>query len=100
MLNGWHDGQRSGSGTVVWKSRERLAAGEIDYEEFMNIVASSAPSVGHCKHHGHRLDDEFAGRSARHVAARLRRDPCALSRARPDRLRHRDGASSTWSGRI
>ena len=48
MLNGWHDGQRTGSGTVVWKSRERLVAGEIDYEEFMNIVASSAPSVGHC----------------------------------------------------
>src|SRR5471030_3048768 len=48
MLNGWHHGQRSGSGTVVWKARERLAAGEIDYEEFMNIVASSAPSVGHC----------------------------------------------------
>jgi len=48
MLNGWFNGERSGSGTVVWKSRERLAAGEIDYEEFMNIVASSAPSVGHC----------------------------------------------------
>src|SRR5690242_1732737 len=48
MLNGWHEGQRTGSGTVVWKSRERLAAGEIDYEEFMNIVASSAPSIGHC----------------------------------------------------
>ena len=48
MLNGWHEGQRTGSGTVVWKSRERLVAGEIDYEEFMNIVASSAPSVGHC----------------------------------------------------
>jgi dihydroxy-acid dehydratase len=48
MLNGWHDGQRTGSGTVVWKSRERLAAGEIDYEEFMTLVASSAPSVGHC----------------------------------------------------
>src|SRR5499426_3460724 len=48
MLNGWHDGERTGSGTIVWKSRERLAAGEIDYEEFMNIVASSAPSVGHC----------------------------------------------------
>ena len=48
MLNGWHNGERTGSGTVVWKSRERLAAGEIDYEEFMNIVASSAPSVGHC----------------------------------------------------
>jgi dihydroxy-acid dehydratase len=48
MLNGWHEGERSGSGTVVWKSRERLAAGEIDYEEFMEIVASSAPSIGHC----------------------------------------------------
>src|SRR6202167_2264112 len=48
MLNGWHKGQRSGSGTVVWKAREELAAGEIDYEEFMNIVASSAPSAGHC----------------------------------------------------
>src|SRR6186713_2209955 len=48
MLNGWHKGQRTGSGTIVWKSRERLAAGEIDYEEFMEIVASSAPSVGHC----------------------------------------------------
>src|ERR1700744_6161355 len=48
MLNGWHNGQRTGSGTVVWKARERLAAGEIDYDEFMNIVASSAPSVGHC----------------------------------------------------
>ena len=48
MLNGWHEGERTGSGTVVWKLRERLAAGEIDYEEFMEIVASSAPSVGHC----------------------------------------------------
>ncbi|MGO4713027.1 IlvD/Edd family dehydratase [Bradyrhizobium sp. 2TAF24] len=48
MLNGWFNGERTGSGTVVWKSRERLAAGEIDYEEFMEIVASSAPSVGHC----------------------------------------------------
>ena len=46
MLNGWHNGERTGSGTVVWKSRERLAAGEIDYEEFMTLVASSAPSVG------------------------------------------------------
>ncbi|MES2751106.1 MAG: IlvD/Edd family dehydratase [Pseudomonadota bacterium] len=48
MLNGWHNGQRSGSGTVVWKSREEMAAGKIDYDEFMDIVASSAPSVGHC----------------------------------------------------
>ena len=48
MLNGWHKGQRTGSGTVVWKARERLAAGEIDYNQFIDIVASSAPSVGHC----------------------------------------------------
>jgi dihydroxy-acid dehydratase len=48
MLNGWHRGERTGSGTIVWKSRERLAAGEIDYPEFMEIVASSAPSVGYC----------------------------------------------------
>ena len=48
MLNGWHDGERTGSGTIVWKSREEMAAGHIDYEEFMEIVTSSAPSVGHC----------------------------------------------------
>src|SRR5206468_6122478 len=48
MLNGWFNGERTGSGTVVWKQRERLAAGEIDYNEFIEIVSSSAPSVGHC----------------------------------------------------
>ena len=48
MLNGWHKGKRTGSGTIVWDSRQRLAAGEIDYDEFMEIVASSAPSTGYC----------------------------------------------------
>src|SRR6201998_98329 len=48
MLNGWFNGQRSGSGTVGWKAREQLAAGEIDYEEFMNIAASPPPSRGTC----------------------------------------------------
>ena len=48
MLNGWHKGERTGSGTVVWKAREELAAGKINYEQFMEIVTSSAPSVGHC----------------------------------------------------
>jgi dihydroxy-acid dehydratase len=48
MLNGWWKGERTGSGTIVWKQRERLAAGEINYEEFMEIVASSAPSTGYC----------------------------------------------------
>ena len=48
MLNGWHKGKRTGSGTIVWESRERLSTGEIDYDEFIDIVASSAPSVGFC----------------------------------------------------
>ncbi|KAB0268891.1 IlvD/Edd family dehydratase [Microvirga brassicacearum] len=48
MLNGWHHGERTGSGTVVWKARERHAAGDIDYQQFIDIVGSSAPSVGHC----------------------------------------------------
>ena len=48
MLNGWFQGKRTGSGTIVWKAREMLAAGEIDNEGFMNMVASSAPSVGYC----------------------------------------------------
>jgi dihydroxy-acid dehydratase len=48
MLNGWHRGERTGSGTIVWKAREMLAAGEIDYGGFMDLVASSAPSVGYC----------------------------------------------------
>jgi dihydroxy-acid dehydratase len=48
MLNGWHKGQRTGSGTIVWKARELLAAGEIDYRGFIKLVASSAPSTGFC----------------------------------------------------
>ena len=46
--NGWFKGERIGSGTIVWKARELLAAGEIDEAEFMEMVASSAPSPGHC----------------------------------------------------
>ena len=48
MLNGWHKGERTGSGTIVWKARELLAAGEIDDGEFIRLVASSAPSTGYC----------------------------------------------------
>ncbi|WP_299477220.1 IlvD/Edd family dehydratase [uncultured Roseibium sp.] len=48
MLNGWHKGERTGSGTIVWKARQMLAAGEIDYPGFMDLVASAAPSVGYC----------------------------------------------------
>ena len=48
MLNGWFRGERTGSGTIVWKARQMYAAGEINYEEFVELVASSAPSAGHC----------------------------------------------------
>jgi dihydroxy-acid dehydratase len=48
MLNGWHEGQRTGSGTIVWKAREMLAAGTIDHDGFIRLVASSAPSTGYC----------------------------------------------------
>ena len=48
MLNGWFKGERTGSGTIVWKAREALAAGEIDYQGFIRLVSSSAPSTGFC----------------------------------------------------
>ena len=48
MLNGWFNGERTGSGTIVWKARELMAEGKIDYPQFLKLVASSAPSTGHC----------------------------------------------------
>ena len=48
MLNGWFNGERAGSGTAIWKARELHATGDIDDEGFMDIAASSAPSVGYC----------------------------------------------------
>ena len=48
MLNGWHEGKRAGSGTIIWKARELLAAGAIDAAGFVRMVASSAPSTGFC----------------------------------------------------
>jgi dihydroxy-acid dehydratase len=48
MLNGWHKGERTGSGTIVWKARQMLAAGEIDDAGFIKLVTSSAQSTGYC----------------------------------------------------
>jgi dihydroxy-acid dehydratase len=48
MMSAWADGKRIGSGTVVWRARERFAAGEIDREAFIKLVASAAPSTGYC----------------------------------------------------
>jgi dihydroxy-acid dehydratase len=48
MMSAWAEGKRIGSGTVVWKARERFAAGEIDRAGFIKLVASAAPSTGYC----------------------------------------------------
>lgn len=48
MLDGWWQGRLSGSGTIVWEGRKLYAEGKIDYEQFMKMVSSSAPSAGHC----------------------------------------------------
>jgi dihydroxy-acid dehydratase len=48
MLNGWHKGKRVGSGSIIWQARQMLAAGEIDYDGFLELAATSAPSVGYC----------------------------------------------------
>jgi dihydroxy-acid dehydratase len=48
MLDGWFEDELVGSGTVIWKSRRRLAAGLIDEEQFIQAAAASAPSPGHC----------------------------------------------------
>ncbi|WP_120504619.1 IlvD/Edd family dehydratase [Sulfitobacter mediterraneus] len=48
MLNGWHDGKRSGTGQSIWLARKMLAAGEIDDAEFMKMATASTPSVGFC----------------------------------------------------
>ena len=52
MLDGWHEGELVGSGTVIWRSRRKLAAGEISEEEFLDRATSSAPSAGHCNSMG------------------------------------------------
>ena len=48
MLNGWYKGQRTGSGTIKWHAKKELSKGDISYEEYTEIVASSAPSPGYC----------------------------------------------------
>ena len=55
MMNGWFNGMRTGSGTIIWKARELLASGEIDATKFTELIASSAPSAGHCNTMGTAL---------------------------------------------
>ena len=96
MLNGWHKGKRTGSGTIVWKSRERLAAGEIDYDDFIDHRGLLRAVDRLLQHHGHRHDHEQ--RWPRRWACRCRARPpfprpiasAARSPTRPA------SASSTW----
>src|ERR687886_699395 len=48
MLDGWFEGELVGSGAVIWENRRKLAAGEIDEEQFFDAALTSAPSAGHC----------------------------------------------------
>ena len=48
MLNGYWKGERAGSGTIKWKARKLLAAGDIDEEEFIQLVVDATTSPGHC----------------------------------------------------
>ena len=99
MLNGWFRGERTGSGTIVWKARQMHAAGEIDYEQFIELVASSAPSPGHCNTMGTASTmnslAEALGMSLPGCAApsRARTGSAPRSPTRPA------SASSTWCGR-
>ena len=115
MLNGWFQGERTGSGTIVWKAREMLAAGEIDYAGFIELVASSAPSTGYCNTMGtattmnslaealgmqlpgsaaipapYRDRQEMAYRTGKRIVEMVQRGPEALRHPDPRRLHQRD----------
>ncbi|WP_316979446.1 IlvD/Edd family dehydratase [Shumkonia mesophila] len=55
MLDGWWNGRLAGSGVAVWNARKLHAAGKIDYDQFMDLVSASAPSIGHCNTMGTAL---------------------------------------------
>ena len=89
MLNGWHKGERVGSGTIVWKARELLAAGEIDKRGIHPSRRLLGPLDRLLQHDGHGDDDEQPRRGSRHAAAGRGGDPRALSRPAGMRLSHR-----------
>ena len=72
MLNGWSKGERTGSGTIVWRAREMLAAGEIDYAGLHQAGRLLRALHRLLQHHGHGDDHEQPDRGAGHVAAGLR----------------------------
>jgi dihydroxy-acid dehydratase len=52
MLDGYFEDELVGSGTVIWRCRRRLGAGQITEQEFLDAAAASAPSPGHCNSMG------------------------------------------------
>ena len=89
MIDSYYNGKLAGSGMALWEARRQLAAGKIDGRELIDMTCASTAQRGPLQHHGHRAFHELAGRSSGHVAARLRRDPRALRRARQDGVRDR-----------
>lgn len=55
MLDGWWQKQLAGSGTIIWRARKELASGDIDGDAFMDKIAASSPSIGHCNSMGTAL---------------------------------------------
>ncbi len=115
MLNGWFRGERTGSGTIVWKAREMMARGEIDYAGFLDLVASSAPSTGFCNTMGtattmnslaealgmqlpgsaaipapYRDRQEMAWRTGKRIVDMVARGPEALGHHDAGRVQERD----------
>ena len=100
MLDGHHKGELIGSGTVLWHARNLLAGRRNRLRRLHGNDHRSIAFGGSLQHHGHRAVDERAGRSAGHVAARLREHSGALSRARADGLCHRQAHLSNWCVRM
>ena len=97
MLDGWHEGQLVGSGTIIWQACRKLAAGEINEEQFYDMACASAPSAGHCNTMG-TASTMNAVAEALGLAARLCRHPGAY-RERAQMAYETAAASSRWPTR-
>ena len=99
MLNGWYNGERTGSGTIVWKAREMLAAERDRPGRVRGDGGLLGAVAGALQHHGHRVHDERARRGARDEPARLVGDPGAAPRPRPHTPTSPAGGSWRWCTR-
>ena len=99
MLNGYYGGGLAGSGTVVWFARQELAAGRINYDEFLDMVAAAAPSIGHCNTMGTALSMNSMAEALGMSLPGCASIPGAVSRARRRWPTSPAGASSRWCTR-